>query len=253
MTSKHRPWALVQVPPSTRIRVFPWSQRFRPQSVEWGTACLRRLAVCDLRKCAVSGGRTAVPHPSFRVSEVAGQGACFRAGCRRASNCKYPLVGRCALRRLSAGPGSASRRPRSPCLMRSLLTTAWAKPRLVAAMVEIEASKAENDRLRSFLGLDRAARNGSFGTSRSPPRLDWSPAEQARVRIKWAYLSTLSTRWRTVLLSNSELRYAQPGPEVGRYQAVGLKRSVADRLPNPARRGRRVRHATSMNLVVDGS
>ena len=51
--------------------------------------------------------------------------------------------------------------------------------RLIAAMVEIEASKAENDRLRSFLGLDRAARNGSFGTSRVTAR-DWTGLRLSR-------------------------------------------------------------------------
>lgn len=75
-------------------------------------------------------------------------------------------------------------------------------------------------------------------------------------------LTVLLVSWWTTRTGNASLRNSDPssattlsgaGRKPNTEQAVELKRSVADRFPNPARRGRRVRHATSMNLVVDGS
>ena len=62
--SKYHPKWLFKSPLRHDLH-FPWSQPFRGRNVERGTACLRRLAGCDLRKCGVSDGVLVVPPHKF--------------------------------------------------------------------------------------------------------------------------------------------------------------------------------------------
>lgn len=167
MTSKHRPWALVQVPPSTRFCISPGQSVFGLEVSNGGLrACEGSQSVTFGNvRCRVVGRRSHTLVFGFLKWLVTGLVFAQGVAVRAIASIRW-LVG--------ALFGGFPRVPEVRVGDHVALFDAISaddgvgEARLIAAMVEIEASKAENDRLRSFLGLDRAARNGSFGTSRSP-------------------------------------------------------------------------------------